>query len=180
MLEKEWHAGINALIAHLDRPFRLHRPGPRAALASDDHPIDPGQIDSSDRSEKWLDREESHTGRRLLKMAHTRERESVLDRDAKPDVLGRNSVSVASVQERAHKTAALGEHLKLMPVRPLHRVKDMINKMAGYLLLKQIAHRVHENHPGASPEQRLVQPLRTQGQVKAGFKRVARNAAKAL
>jgi hypothetical protein len=45
LLEKERHAGDQALIAYPARPIGMHGPRSGAALTADDHPVDAAQIE---------------------------------------------------------------------------------------------------------------------------------------
>ena len=71
-----------------------------------------------------------------------------------------------------------------MPIRLFHRVEDRGYERPGDFLVKEIAHRVDENHLGLSPTQRLIEALRTERQVKAClegmFGRTSKSFSKAL
>src|ERR1044071_9707671 len=68
LFEKEGHALGCALVANRPHPCLVHRPRLRAALTAHDHPIDTVKVQLADIADRWLDGEEAHTGRRLLKM----------------------------------------------------------------------------------------------------------------
>jgi len=46
--------------------------------------------------------------------------------------------------------------------------------------MEQIAHRIDEDAPRLPPLQRLLQSLRSEGKIEAGFKRMAGDTAKSL
>ena len=82
--------------------------------------------------------------------------------------------------EIAHQRTALGENLIDVPIGPFHRIEYLPDVLVGYLLMKQIAHRVHEDELRTPPMQRLLYTLRPQGQVETGFERMALDPAKTL
>jgi hypothetical protein len=58
--------------------------------------------------------------------------------------------------------------------------KIACRKSSGNVLVEEVAHRVHEDHPRPAPAQRLLQPRRPEPQVEALFIRVAGDTAEAL
>src|SRR5580658_433071 len=103
----------------------------------------------------------------------------VFDGHAEPDMSGSLTVAVAPVDELLHRRTALRQYLINVPVGPLHGVEHGLDVRLRDILVKQIAHRVHENHPGPLPLERLLQPFRPQSEVEAGLERMAGHAAKA-
>lgn len=67
-----------------------------------------------------------------------------------------------------------------MPGRGFHRIEHAPNEFAWNLLVKQIAHRIHENHARGTPAERLLQTLGSKCEVKAGFERMSGRPAKTL
>src|SRR5260370_37563807 len=87
LLEEELHALVLALLPNRLDPGLIERSGARAALAADDDPLDPIEVQLSDVLQERLDREESHLRRRRLEVLHTRQAvPPVLHADAPPDV----------------------------------------------------------------------------------------------
>ena len=71
----------------LRHPFCLHRPGPVAAFAADNHPGDPGEVDRAEVFEERLDGKEPDRRRGVPQVLDAREPVSaVLDAHAPPDV----------------------------------------------------------------------------------------------
>src|SRR5882757_8107705 len=67
-----------------------------------------------------------------------------------------------------------------MPVSPLHGVEYGSYVARCDFLMKKIAHRVHENHPGSLPSERLEEPFGPQRQVKACSERMTGDTSKAF
>src|SRR5262249_27767485 len=87
LLEEEGHLLLGALVADAAHPAGIDRPGTWPALAADDDPADPAQVDL-DRSEQRLDREEAHGRGHSPKMFDAKCVALALDRYAHPDVRG--------------------------------------------------------------------------------------------
>src|SRR3546814_14330686 len=67
LFEMKWDAMFSALVAQIQRPMRVHRPGVRSAFPADDQQIDVGQIARQiQRAEQWLPADRSE-GRRVGK-----------------------------------------------------------------------------------------------------------------
>src|SRR5262245_61114353 len=54
LLEEERDAGALALVADREDPLLVHGSGPVPALAADDHPVNPGEIECSEIFEQRL------------------------------------------------------------------------------------------------------------------------------
>ena len=65
-------------------------------------------------------------------------------------------------------------------MRAFHRVTHAPNKFLRHLLVKQVAHRVHEDHSWFSPSERLIEALGPQRQIESVFKWMAGRPAKTL
>lgn len=55
LLEEEGDPCGDTLVAHVDRPCRVHRPRMGAALAADDDPIDAMKVEAADRRYERFD-----------------------------------------------------------------------------------------------------------------------------
>src|SRR3954471_256604 len=87
LLEEERHIDFPTLIADRANPVGLHRPGPRPALAAEDHPADAVEVDRTEVFEQGLDREHPQGRRGGSEMLDARQAVlAVLDADAEPDV----------------------------------------------------------------------------------------------
>ena len=67
-----------------------------------------------------------------------------------------------------------------MPVGLFHDFKGLIDKVLGHCLMKEVTHRVDENHFRRFPLQWLRQPLWPQCQVEPSFVWMANHATEAL
>src|SRR5437016_949321 len=92
---------------------------------------------------------------------------AILDRHPTPNVRRPAAVAVPTLQILAHQRAAFGQHLKGVPGRQLHRVKNAVYECSRYLFMKKVTHRVDKNHARATPDKRLFKPFETQGDVEA-------------
>ncbi len=54
LLEEERYTCTQTLIADLADPLRVHRSSAVPTLAAHDDPVDPFELEGSDRSEQWL------------------------------------------------------------------------------------------------------------------------------
>lgn len=88
--------------------------------------------------------------------------------------------AVTTAKIVAHQRTALGQYLKDVPVGLLHCIEDLIDEYERHLLVKQVAHRVDENHPRAEPLERLLQPLGPQRQIEPSGERMPWHAAEAF
>lgn len=55
LLEEEGHTRVLTLVANGEYPSRLHRSRAWAALATNDHPVNTGEVDLSEVLEQWFD-----------------------------------------------------------------------------------------------------------------------------
>ena len=75
---------------------------------------------------------------------------------------------------------ALGQHLERVLSARAITSNTSRDELVRDVLVEQVAHRVHEDHPRPAPAQRLLEPLGPQPQVEALLVGVARHAAPAL
>ena len=68
LLEEERDTGASALIADRQYPILSHWSRPGAALATDDDPVDPLEVDSSEIFKQRFDGEEADAGGRIAKV----------------------------------------------------------------------------------------------------------------
>ena len=69
------------------------------------------------------------------------------------------TIRVSLVEEFAQKRTALREHLVDVPVGLLHRIEYLRDMADRDLLVEQVAHGIHEDHPGLLPFKRLQKPF---------------------
>ena len=67
-----------------------------------------------------------------------------------------------------------------MPVRRCHDPRDFDDVFVGNVLVEKVAHRIHEDHPGRSPTERIAELFGHDAQIKAELKWMVRNSAPAL
>ena len=63
-------------------------------------------------------------------------------------------------RERDRALGPLSEHLECVPLRRRHDVEDALDELERHDLVEEVAHRVDEDHPRASPPQRLLETAR--------------------
>ncbi len=80
----------------------------------------------------------------------------IFDRDAEPDMIGDLLITVTIFNVSVHERTALGEYLIDMPVSDFHCVKDAVHETPVDILVKQVTHRVYEDHPRLLPLDRLL------------------------
>src|SRR5262245_9058978 len=76
-------------------------------------------------------------------------------------------------EQIAHPFRALREDLERVPVSQMHHVNYSKNVLVRNIFVKQVAHRVHEDHPRCGPAQWFGQLFRNQSQVESLFIRVS-------
>lgn len=180
LLEKELDALGSTLVTYVASPVDGHGACARAALATEDHPINSGQVDRPERPEKRLDGEKSDGGVCTLKVLNSVRPRPVFDRDTKPDMPWGGVMRITSIDVTREPGATLREHLVDMVAGSLHRIKNLVDEQIRDLLVEEITHGVHENHARATPTRRLGQALGTQGEVETALVGVPANAAEAL
>ena len=67
-----------------------------------------------------------------------------------------------------------------MPGGVLHDCRDHLYVFVWYLFVKEITHRIHEDHPRLAPANRVEQFFGNQPNIETLFVGMTRNAAKAL
>lgn len=101
----------------------------------------------------------------------------VLHADTPPDVRLFSSKAQRAFQQRRKAISTLGQNLVGMPIRSRHHTRHLDDVFVGNVLVKQVAHGVHENHPGRSPTQWIAELFQHDAQIKAKLKWMAGNAA---
>src|ERR1700684_1604514 len=147
-----------------------------AGLAAGDEPVDARQVESFERPEQRLGRDEPHRGIDLAQIVGAVNEAAVLDRDPDPDV----RVPVQHWRKLGQPLVALGQDLERMPVGLSHDLEDPLDIGVRNALVEEVAHRVDEDHPRTRPLQWLLQPLRPELELKALLVGVSRDAPPAL
>ena len=62
-----------------------------------------------------------------------------------------------ALRKESIRMAARGRHLKRMPARRLHDLADLLDVFAENALVKEVAHRVDEDHARLAPEDRIAE-----------------------
>ena len=145
--------------------------GARPALTSDQHPVDPRQVDVSEVYEQRLDGQEADghgdgaedvdAGQAVL---------AILDANAEPHVLVRERVH--EPRRIPHVLGALREDHEEVLLGLVHHAVATAQEVSRHAVLMQVAHAVHEVRPRLGGAQRLVQLLRHEAQVEALVVRV--------
>src|SRR5690606_8252522 len=105
---------------------------------------------------------------------------SVFDAYSEPHVRELSQPTQLAREQVVHPLRSLGQHLEHVPACLAHHLADARNVGDRHALVKEIAHRVHENLPRRAPPQWLIELLWYQAQVEPLLERVAGNAAKPL
>lgn len=116
MLHEERHALRLALVSDRPCPVEVHRPGSVAALSSDDHPADAGEVELAKVFEQRFEREEPNAGRGLAELIEAPEDGLIFDRRSLPYVRKVNQIApvVAPFQNRRATCRPLREDLEYM------------------------------------------------------------------
>ncbi|PAV67789.1 hypothetical protein WR25_02659 [Diploscapter pachys] len=136
LLEEEGSVVGEALLVEFIHPRLPNGPRRPTAFAAHDRPIDSGEIDA-DRS-----------GHRA-EVVDTRYHLGVLNAGAQPDI--RQNVANKTSDDCCHALGAFGEDLIVVARRLAHDLPYRLNERVADALVKQVAHRVHEDFAGFSP-----------------------------
>src|ERR1700722_4471745 len=101
---------------------------------------------------------------------------TILDRYSDPNIW----MPAQLARKLRQSLVALSENLERVVVRPAHHIKDPLDVVQRHVLVEEITHRVHEDHPWTRPSHRLLQTLRPEAQVEPLLVRVAWNPAPSL
>ena len=175
LLEEEWGAAFEALVADGAHPVGAHWAGAGAAFAAGDHPVDAVEVEL-ERAQQRLAGEELDCGGGVAQQGDARGPALVFDGDAHPDVVGPGQRG----GELGEPLGALGEHLVAVLVRRLHHLEDLVDVVVGHVLVEEVAHGVDEDGARLRPAERLVEALGAQLQLEAALVGVAGDAAEAL
>src|SRR5438445_7865168 len=105
---------------------------------------------------------------------------SVLDTHSPPNVILLRCKTKFSLEQVLEAVRPLGQNLIGVPVRRRHHAGDRDDVVIRHVLVKKVAHRVHENHPGRPPAKRVAKFFGNEPQVEAKLERMTRHTAKTL
>jgi hypothetical protein len=134
----------------------------------------------SDWRNKGLNREEAHASVRVLQMRDAGCCLLIFDRYAEPHMRRGRARPVTVVNEFHQERTAFRQHLINVPVGLFHRVEHGTDVRLGNVLVKEIAHRVDEDHARPLPIERLLEALGPQGEIETSLERMPGHAAKAF
>lgn len=181
LLEEEGHPLCSALTTDVNDPISKHRTRVWAALAADDDPVDLAQVERPEVSEQGFYREESKACGRVLERPNARQTvASIFNADTEGHVFKVRHPPQLTRQQFAQSLVALGEDLKQMPVSLSHDLSNATDVVGWNAIVKEVAHRVDENLPRATPVQWLLKLFGHQSEVEALLEGVSRHAAEAL
>jgi hypothetical protein len=121
-----------------------------AALATHYDPVDAGEAEFLDGTEKRLDAQETDGGPHLAKISNPGGVPLVLY--AHPEPCVRRKTHARTDFDEA--LGSLGEDLELMVRRPTNDVEDSQDEFGGDFVVEQVGHAVHEDPPACSPAER--------------------------
>src|SRR5271163_176885 len=181
LLEEERDAGSLALHEDREHPLLFHRARTMTAFAANDHPIDCAQVNLAEVFEQRLDGQKANARRCALKTLQPRQPMlAILDADAEPDLAKRRHPAQLTREKLAQSLMPLGEDLVGVPGRSLHHPANLRDEIDWDVVVKEIAHRIHENSLRHAPLERDLQLLRHEAKVETLLERMARDAAKPL
>ena len=164
LLEEERRTGGEALVSEVADPLLVHRARIVSVLTSSDHPVNAREVEVGQRAKQGLSADEANGGADLAKMIHAERILLALDGNAHPEV----HRPVEPRRDRGEPLRSLGQHL----IGALWHVGDDVEHATdvvdGHVLVKQVAHRVHEDQPGRCPGPRDVEGIRVNRQSEAG------------
>lgn len=152
LLEEEGDIVAEATIAKFTDPLDLHSPVTRTGFATSNQPVDVLEVQTVERPEQWLGRDEANGGGYLAQEVRTPDKAPVLDRDAHPDVRG----PIKTRCQFDQALVAFCQDLERMVGRRSHGRENVVYERIRYVFVKYVAHRVHEDHARAAPLQRLI------------------------
>jgi hypothetical protein len=82
---------------------------------------------------------------------------AVFDGDAPPDVPILSTKLKFGIEQVTHALASFAEHLKDVPVCPVHDIRDSDDLCVRKVFMEEITHRIYKNHPWLTPVERLFQ-----------------------
>ena len=154
LLEEERHLIPPTISFHSENPFFEHGPSTRSRLTANDDPVNVPQVERRHVFQKRFHGEEPHCHLRLPKMFDPRHAVfTILDRHAPPDVTVHRRKCELAVEHVSHPFRPLRQHLVGMPAGTDHDPDDGLDEIIGDIFVKQVAHRVHEDHLGGQPSQ---------------------------
>ena len=176
MLEEEGDPLDIALVPKRSEPFHPHGTVTGTRLAASDEPVHPVELQAFKWSEEGFGGDESNGGGHQPQIVGPVHEATVLDRYSHPDI----RMPGQRAREVREAFMPLCEDLKRMPLGAAHHVEDVLHKLVGDVLVEQVAHRVHEDHPRPLPTQRLVEPFRPEPKVESLLVGVTRDTAPSL
>jgi len=104
-------------------------------------PVDARQRDVINRSEKGFDTEEPDCGWHSAQVDSTKDIIFAFYADSHPDISGPRE----DLRHRHQSRGAFSEDLEGMLLCPRHDIEDPSDIRGGNVIVKQVAHRVHED-----------------------------------
>ena len=163
LLEEERNVLIDAPVAKLENPTGFDGPGAGARLAADNDPMDALQRQPRYRAEKRFEREKSDGGGNRGQEADAMNVVGVLYGRAHPNVVRPRKVS----RQFGGSLGTLRQNLKGMLRCALHDCKTLGDELCRNVLMEEVAHRVHKNHPRTLPVKRQFHHVRLQRNLEA-------------
>ncbi len=181
LFEEEEAALCIALLLNCAYPGWVHGSCAWSAFASDDHPVNAGQVKLAKVFKQRLDAKEAHSRERASQASNSWDAVLlVFDTNTPPDVGCTRSLFEFRRKKLLKSVSALGEDLVGVPVRFQHNVCYGFYVVIGNGVLEEVAHAVHENNLGVAPAKRLDEFLRHEPRVEAVFVWVSGDVAESL
>lgn len=147
LFEEERNACLDALVAYIDYPLRMHGARPGAGLAAHDNPVNMIQVEVGYWPQQRFERQEFHGGRRGSHIVYAKYMIAIFHTDAHPDVWG----PIERRSQLAQSLRALGQYLKAVPMCLAHDAKDAPDEIKGNLFVKEVAHGIDKYHLRLAP-----------------------------
>src|SRR4030095_10156476 len=166
LFEKESHLGFDTLIANIKNPFWIDWPRTWTAFSSGNYPVDAFKIEFAHGRYERFDGKKSNTCICILEMHEARHSPAVLNGNAKPHMNGCFCASISFIDKFLHQRTAFCQHLIYMPIGSFHCSEHLRDVIFRHFFVKEVAHRIHKDHPRSLPVKRLKQPFGPQASLK--------------
>ena len=155
-------------------PLMLQRSGSWAAFATDDDPVDAGEVDGAEIFKKGLDGEELHGGSCPAKGIDAGQAMFfVFDRDAPPDVLRCGRISEATFEKLFQACGTLGKNLIGVPVGDAHDGSNLGDVVFRNAFVEHVTHRIHKDATRSGPFEGLGKFLGNKTEIKTELEGVS-------
>lgn len=181
LFEEEGNLGGTALFLDGDDPCFFQGSCAGSAFASDDDPVDAGEIEGAEVFQQRLDGEELHGGTGATEGFDAWQAVlAVFHSDSPPDVRGGGGFAETTSEELFHPRGTLGENLVGVPIGEAHDGCDMGDVVLRDVFMKHVAHGIDEDPARGFPLEGIGEFFGDEAEIEAELERVALHSAPTL